>query len=78
MPSTINNYAIDYDKNEKIELKESLFDSLASAANYINKIGWKRGEPCFYRVKLNKEIKKKVFKFISQKNFLQTKNSSMD
>jgi len=59
MPSTIERYAIDYDNNNKIELKKSLQDSLASAANYINKIGWKEGEPCFYRVKLTKEIKKK-------------------
>ena len=61
MPSTISNYAIDYDKNNKIELKSSLEDSLASAANYINKIGWKRGDPCFYRVKLTKKINKKYF-----------------
>ena len=59
MPSTINNYAIDYDKNNKIELKKSLYDSVASAANYINKIGWKKGEQCFLRVKLNKKINKK-------------------
>jgi membrane-bound lytic murein transglycosylase B len=59
MPSTIKSYAIDYDGNNKIELKDSLDDALASAANYINKIGWKKGEPCFFRVKLNSEIKKK-------------------
>ena len=59
MPSTINNYAIDYDENNKIELKLSLADSLASAANYINKIGWKKGQPCFYRVKLTKKVRKK-------------------
>ena len=59
MPSTIKNYAIDYDGNNKIELKKSLPDSVASAANYINKIGWKKGEPCFFRVKLEKKIKKK-------------------
>ena len=59
MPSTIKNYAIDYDGNNKIELKESLEDAAASAANYINKIGWKMGEPCFYRVKLEKKINKK-------------------
>jgi len=59
MPSTIKNYAIDYDGNNKIELKKSLYDSAASAANYINKIGWKKGEPCFYRVKLKKKINKK-------------------
>ena len=59
MPSTIKSYAIDYDGNNKIELKTSLKDSLASAANYISKIGWKKNEPCFYRVKLTKKIKKK-------------------
>jgi len=60
MPSTIKNYAIDYDGNNKIELKASLKDSLASAANYINSIGWKKGQPCFYRIKLTNEIKKKL------------------
>jgi len=59
MPSTIKNYAIDYDGDDKIELKTSLPDALASAANYISRIGWKVGEPCFYRVKLTKKIKKK-------------------
>ena len=59
MPSTIKLYAIDYDNDKKIQLKKSLKDSLASAANYINRIGWKKGEPCFYRVKTNKEIKDK-------------------
>ena len=59
MPSTIESYAIDYDNNNKIELKDSLDDALASAANYINGIGWKMNEPCFFRVKLTKDIKKK-------------------
>ena len=59
MPSTIKSYAIDYDGNNKIELKKSLLDSTASAANYINKIGWKKGEPCFYRVKFKKKIDNK-------------------
>jgi len=59
MPSTIENYAIDYDGNNRIELKKSLKDSLASAANYINKIGWKKEQPCFYRVKLTKKINDK-------------------
>ena len=52
MPRTIQNYAIDYNSNSKIELK-SVEDSFASAANYINKIGWSENEPCFYEVELN-------------------------
>ena len=67
MPSTINKYAIDYDKNNKIELKTSLEDSLASAANYINKIGWKKGQPCFYQVKLTRKIKKKYINLSAKK-----------
>jgi len=59
MPSTIKNYAIDYDGNNKIQLKDSIEDALASAANYIKRIGWNLNEPCFYRVKITKEINNK-------------------
>ena len=48
MPRTIKNYAIDYNGNSKIELKV-IEDSFASAANYLNKIGWKIDQPCFYK-----------------------------
>ncbi|MDA8537674.1 lytic murein transglycosylase [Candidatus Pelagibacter bacterium] len=51
MPSTIKRYAIDYDNNDKIELK-STEDSFASAANYITKIGWKKSQPCFIKISL--------------------------
>ena len=67
MPSTIKRYAIDYDGNQKIELKSSLDDSLASAANYINSIGWKKGEPCFYRVKLTNKLNKKYLNLSAKK-----------
>jgi len=52
MPSTITMHAIDYNKNNKIELK-SIEDSFASAANYINKMGWDMKGPCFIEVDLN-------------------------
>ena len=55
MPSTIKKYAIDYNSDNLIDLK-STEDSFASAANYINKLGWKKNSPCFYRVKLNENI----------------------
>jgi len=55
MPSTINKYAIDYDGNNIIDLK-SIDDSFASAANYINKIGWKKNEPCYYKIELDSSI----------------------
>jgi membrane-bound lytic murein transglycosylase B len=67
MPTTINKYAIDYDKNNIIELK-SIEDSFASAANYINKIGWKKNEPCFIRVKLKTDTPKKLLNTSAKKN----------
>ena len=71
MPSTIENYAIDYDNNNIIELK-STKDSFASAANYINKIGWKKNQPCFIKVKLNKDVPKKLLNTSAKK--LHNKN----
>ena len=58
MPRTIRNYAIDYNQNQTIELKKTE-DSFASAANYLKKIGWKKDQPCFYKINLNKDIPKK-------------------
>jgi len=84
MPSTIEKYAIDYDKNNLIELK-STKDSFASAANYINKIGWKKNQPCFIRVNLTENVPKKLLntsakklhnkkKFLFLKKYIKDKN----
>ena len=59
MPTTISNYAIDYNNNSIIELKEAE-DSFASAANYLNKIGWRKNEPCFFQIDLNENIPKNL------------------
>ena len=66
MPKTIKNYAIDYDKNKIIELK-NVEDSFASAANYLNKIGWKKNTPCFTKIKLNSDIPKKYLNSSARK-----------
>tara|TARA_B100000886_G_scaffold339778_1_gene306294 strand:+ start:138 stop:1151 length:1014 start_codon:yes stop_codon:yes gene_type:complete len=58
MPRTIRNYAIDFNNNKVIELKKTE-DSFASAANYLKKIGWKKNEPCFFKINLDKKIPKK-------------------
>ena len=72
MPSTIDNYAIDYDKNNIIELK-STKDSFASAANYVNKIGWKKNQPCFIKVKLKENIPSNILNTSAKKIHNKTK-----
>ena len=58
MPRTIRNYAIDYNNNKTIELK-NIEDSFASAANYLKTIGWKKNQPCFFKIELKDNIPKK-------------------
>ena len=66
MPSTMLNYAIDYDKNGSINLKSNI-DAYASAANYLNQIGWKSNAPCFYRINLSNKIPKKYLNVSAKK-----------
>jgi membrane-bound lytic murein transglycosylase B len=66
MPSTMKNYAIDYDRNNYIDLKNNN-DAYASAANYLSKIGWKKQQPCFYKINLSKKIPNKYLN-VSAKN----------
>jgi membrane-bound lytic murein transglycosylase B len=75
MPSTVLNYGIDYDNDGKIDLKKSLPDSIASAANYMNKVGWKHKDFCFQRVNFTKTVDKKYFNH-SARNIKNKKNSS--
>ena len=71
MPSTIERYAIDYDQNDIIDLKSTV-DSFASAANYINRIGWIKNQPCFIKVELSENIPKKLLNTSAKK--LHNKN----
>ena len=66
MPSTIKSYAIDYNKDNFIDLKSST-DAYASAANYLNNMGWKKDSHCFYKVKLKENINKKYLNVSARK-----------
>ncbi len=74
MPSTMKNYALDYDQNNYIDLKNN-DDAYASAANYLKEIGWKRNQPCFYKINLSKEIPKKYLN-VSAKKLINKKKLS--
>ena len=66
MPSTIENYAIDFNLDNKIELK-SYEDSFASAANYINKLGWKKKGLCYKEITLLENVPKKYLNTSARK-----------
>jgi membrane-bound lytic murein transglycosylase B len=66
MPSTMKNYAIDYDKNSYIDLKNNN-DAYASAANYLSQIGWNDKLPCFYKINLLNDVPKKYLNVSAKK-----------
>ncbi len=66
MPSTIKNHAIDYNNDNHIDLKNPT-DAYASAANYLNNMGWDKNSHCFYKVELNDNINKKYLNVSAKK-----------
>ena len=76
MPSTIKDYAIDYDENEIIELKTTK-DSFASAANYLNLIGWKKNQPCFFKVSSSDDTPKFLLNTSAKKIYNKKKYKNL-
>jgi membrane-bound lytic murein transglycosylase B len=56
MPSTIQKYGINFDEVSDIDLINSFQDSLASAANYLNTIGWKEKDKWGFEIKIDKNF----------------------
>jgi lytic murein transglycosylase len=52
MPSEYYKYAIDYDGDGRRDLIRSVPDVLASTANYLVGLGWRRGEPWLTEVRV--------------------------
>ena len=66
MPSTMKNHAIDYNKDNYIDLKNPI-DAYASAGNYLKNMGWNENSHCFYKIKLNENINKKYLNVSAKK-----------
>ncbi len=56
MPSSFKNFALDFDGDGRRDLWNSTADALGSAANYLSRSGWKRGQPWGQGVKLPKNF----------------------
>jgi len=53
VPSVYYKYAVDFEGNGKRDLIHSTPDALASAANYLDGLGWKPGQPWLEEVRVS-------------------------
>ena len=52
LPAHYEDYGVDYDGDGRRDLIRSTPDAVASAANYMSKIGWKKGQPWLEEVRV--------------------------
>lgn len=50
LPSSIIEYAVDYEGNNRIDLRNSAADAIGSVANYLKQHGWESGRPIVWRI----------------------------
>ncbi len=60
IPSSYRDFAVDMDGDGKRNLWRSTADALGSAANYLVKHGWQRGQPWGYAVKIPDTLSRTV------------------
>lgn len=50
MPSSITQYAVDFDDSNSIDLRNNPADAIGSVANYLKQNGWQSGQPIMWRI----------------------------
>lgn len=50
LPSSIVEYAVNYDGNKQIDLRTSQADAIGSVANYLRQNGWENGRPVVWKI----------------------------
>ncbi len=50
MPGSIRKFAVDFDNDGKIDLRNSPVDAIGSVASFLQQHGWQRGEPLVFPV----------------------------
>jgi membrane-bound lytic murein transglycosylase B len=52
MPGSIRNFAVDFDGDGKIDLRNSPVDAIGSVASFLSQHGWQRGDPVIFHAKV--------------------------
>jgi membrane-bound lytic murein transglycosylase B len=57
MPGSIRKFAVDFDGDGRIDLRNSQVDAIGSVANFLREHGWTAGEPAAFPVSVTQENK---------------------
>lgn len=66
MPSSIRQYAIDFDGDGRIDLRNSPVDAIGSIAHFLIEHGWRRGEPIVFPASVAADSNNSWERFIGQ------------
>ncbi len=56
IPERYFDYGVDFDHDGRVNMMSSAADALASAANYLQSIGWQRGQPWLQEVRVPQSL----------------------
>jgi len=61
MPGSIRKFAVDFDRDGRIDLRNSTADAIGSVASFLSRHGWVHGKPTHYRVDIADPAKARPF-----------------
>ena len=62
IPTTLTQYGVDGNNDNRIDIIHSISDAMYSAANYLNKLGWDKNEQIVQRVIVPADFNRKFLK----------------
>jgi membrane-bound lytic murein transglycosylase B len=61
MPGSIRRFAVDLDRDGRIDLRNSTADAIGSVASFLNRHGWVQDKPTHFQVNIGDPAKAKAF-----------------
>jgi membrane-bound lytic murein transglycosylase B len=61
MPGSIRRFAVDFDKDGRIDLRNSTADAIGSVASFLSRHGWAAGKPTHFQVSIADPVRARPF-----------------
>ena len=71
IPTTLTQYGVDGNNDNRIDIINSVGDAMMSAGNYLNKLGWEKDKPIVHHVILPGDFDRSVLNGNTKKTFTE-------